>query len=127
MFKAMMGGFAFLMLILVLAGGGIYYMMDTNSEEVRVSRFVEYERCRSIQGQHNCDLYLIGKETFRPGDMTNSEHEGLNRELKRDARDKGLMFNPDVTKDRYMASIQLKDREDIRIEKEAYERWREEQ
>lgn len=77
--KALLFGGLFLVVSLGGAGALIYGLMLEDEKEVRLKRFVRYEQCLSWKESSNCEYTLVGMESFRPGDMTESEGQTIKR------------------------------------------------
>lgn len=81
--KAFILGGLFLVLSLGGVGALIYGLMLADEEEIRLKRFTRYEQCLSWKESNSCEYALTGMESFRPGDMTESERQTFNRLMRK--------------------------------------------
>ena len=129
MITAILKGLAFVILAIAAVGGGIYYLMKTSSDGVRVGRFKQYQYCLNEEAVQRtrevpCEYYLIGKGDTHPSDLTSSEMEGLKRHVTKDRERLGLLFDMESSQKKYLESRIHEDKQHIQIELQAFNEWK---
>lgn len=129
MIKAIFKGLAFVVATLALVGGGIFYLMKSSRDDVRIGRFKQYQYCldeESVQRTRDvsCDRYLIGKGDTHPSELTDSEMEGLKRHVSRDREKLGLVFDMETSQKKYLESLAYQDKQDVEKELQAFNEWK---
>lgn len=111
--KAFVFGSLFLILFLSGAGAFIYRLMLADEEETRLKRFTRYEQCLSWKESSSCEYALIGMESFRPGEMTESERQTFKR-----------LVRENYSRDEALAKIHKEREAEYQIELSFYRKWK---